>query len=379
MSFAAVATPIQRLLVVNCGSSTFKWSVLDVASEATLANGSSALGEVTAESLPELLAGAEGFDAVAHRIVHGGARFAAVVRVDDPVREALEELLGLAPLHMRPALGALDACSSAFPKIPQFAAFDTAFHRTIPEHRRQYALPKTWRERWQLQRFGFHGLSVEYCVHRTREILGALPPRLLVCHLGSGCSITAVEKGCSVDTTMGFTPLEGPMMATRSGSIDPGLLLWLLRSGLSLEEVERGLWNASGLIGLSEGKSDLRALLAAQDAGSATAKLAYTAFQASVVHSIGAMLAALGGVDALVMTGGMGENSSRLRADLLRPFAFAGVVVDEAANARAAGDATLSPGGAAVTVLALHTREDLSILHGVKAALRLATPPNLEA
>ncbi len=379
MSFAASPTPIQRLLVVNCGSSTFKWSVLDAASEATLAKGSSALNEVTRESLPERLAGAEGVDGVAHRIVHGGARFSAAVQVDDRVREALEELLNLAPLHMGPALKALDVCCAAFPKIPQFAAFDTAFHRTLSEHRRQYALPKAWRDRWQLQRFGFHGLSVEYCVRRTAEMLGAVPRRLLVCHLGSGCSITAVEQGRSVDTTMGFTPLEGPLMATRSGSIDPGLLLWLLHSGLSIEEVEDGLWHASGLIGLSEGESDLRVLLTALDAGSAPAKLAYDAFQASLVRSIGAMLAVLGGVDVVVMTAGMGENSSRLRADLLRPFAFAGVVIDEAANACATGDAKLSPSGAAVTVLALHTREDLSILRGVNAAQCQAARPDLGA
>lgn len=375
-----------QLLVLNCGSSSLKWSVINTVSEATLGSGTLETSSITAAALPQLLENAPNFDSIAHRIVHGGSSFTHAARVDPRVRATLQELTSLAPLHMLPALDVLDACAAAFPNTPQYAAFDTAFHRSIPESRRQYALPLEWRQRWQLQRFGFHGLSVEYCVSRLRELLGALPARLLVCHLGSGCSITAVKDGKSFDTTMGFTPLEGPLMATRSGSIDPGLLVHLLQQGLSVAELANGLLHRSGIAGLACNDGDLREVLAGVDSGSTIARLAYETFTVSLQRSVGAMLASMNGVDALVFTGGMGENSARLRADIVAGLAFADIALDVVANAEAraavaasaeanggvGGDIRISTLTSRVSVFRIHTREDLAILRNTVGSPEVA-------
>src|SRR5262245_217161 len=215
------------VLVLNAGSSTLKWTLLERATRATLHSGNldwQGDARARAAQLRATLDSVTGFSAVGHRIVHGGERFRAAVVINAEVRRALGELLTLNPLHMRPALAGIDAVSEAFPGVVQIGAFDTAFHATLPDAAAGYALPYEWSERWGLRRFGFHGLSAAYSLGRVRTLLGRTPPKLIICHLGSGCSVTAVADGRSVDTTMGFTPLEGVMMATRAGSVDPGLL-----------------------------------------------------------------------------------------------------------------------------------------------------------
>src|SRR5207249_9640054 len=211
-------------------------------------------------------------DVVGHRIVHGGERYRDAVVVDDRVEADLQALTELAPLHQPKSLRALDAARAAFPDAPHLACFDTAFHATLPDAAATYALPRAWRERWPLRRFGFHGLSHAYASRRARDLTGA--ERVIVCHLGAGASLCAVQGGRSVDTTMGFTPLEGLVMATRSGSVDPGLVLWLIRdAGLDPSAVAAGLEEDSGLVGLA-GTADMREVLQRSSAGDAEARLA---------------------------------------------------------------------------------------------------------
>jgi acetate kinase len=267
---------------------------------------------------------------------------------------------------MRRALAAVDAVGARRPSLPQFAAFDTAFHATLPEAAAGYALPFEWSERWALRRFGFHGLSVAHAAERARAMTGRTPPRLVVCHLGSGCSVTAVQDGRSVDTTMGFTPLEGLMMGTRSGSVDPGLLLHLQsRHGLGAAELREALTEKSGLLGVSGVSSDLREVLAAADAGSARAALAYQRFVLFARRAIGAMIAVLGGLDVLVFTGGIGENSPRVRRDLASSLRFAGAQLDDAANEAATSDQDVARADSAVRILVVCAREDRVILREV--------------
>ncbi|HEX9620019.1 MAG TPA: acetate/propionate family kinase [Polyangiaceae bacterium] len=357
-----------RVLVLNAGSSSLKWTVLGA--DAALVAGAdeawtSANDADRTEQLRAALRRAPRFDVVGHRIVHGGPRFRAAVAIDDSVRGALERLKHLDPEHMAPALAGIDAVRTAFPALPQIAAFDTAFHATLPDAASGYALPFEWTERWDLRRFGFHGLSVAYAVERTSELLGETPRHLVVCHLGSGCSITAVADGRSVDTTMGFSPLEGLMMATRSGSVDPGLLLYLEEHcGLSTGELREALTHRSGLLGVSGVSNDLRKVLAAAESGSTRARLAYDRFVLSARRALGAMTGALGGVDAVVFTGGIGENSGEIRRDVARALAFAGLELDASLDANKS-DRVVSAAGSRVRVLVIRSREDLAILKEV--------------
>jgi acetate kinase len=238
-------------------------------------------------------------DAVGHRIVHGGSRFDRSILVDADVEREIERLIPLAPLHNRPALEALRAARAALPDVPHVAVFDTSFHRTIPPDAATYAVPARWREDWGIHRYGFHGISVTWVSEQVRA------QRLVVCHLGGGCSITAVLDGRSVDTTMGFSPLEGVPMATRSGSVDPGALIYLLREGmLTLEELEHALEHESGLAGLSGGgDGDIRT----------SSPLALGVFVHRVAAAIGAMAVACGGLDVLAFTGGIGEHADDIR------------------------------------------------------------------
>jgi acetate kinase len=366
---------IERALVLNAGSSTLKWSLLETGGEQRLLAGGTldwhgggrdpaGLAEQLRAVLREAAA-AGSAGAVGHRVVHGGAAFRGPVRVTAEVRQALGALAELDPLHTAAALAGIDAVAAAAPELPQVAAFDTSFHATLPEAAALYALPWEWTERHGLRRYGFHGLSVSYASGRVAELLGGTPGRLLVCHLGSGCSLTAVAGGRSVDTSMGMTPLEGVMMATRAGSIDPGLLLHLQRRcGIDLDALEDGLQHRSGLLGVSGAGADLRQVLAAADGGSRRAALAYDLFVHSLVRGAGAMIAALGGLDALVLTGGIGEHSARLRADFLGRLAFAGVRLDDSANWADddRGDREISPAGAAVRAFTIAAREDLAVL-----------------
>ncbi len=357
---------LRRVLVLNCGSSTLKWAVLDAADESTVLEGCERLPERAAETIRAVLDRAGAFDAVGHRIVHGGVLFRESVLLDAHVRAGIDSLVELDPLHMRRAVAAIDEVVARFPTLPQFVAFDTTFHATIPEPAAGYGLPFEWTERFGLRRFGFHGLSVAHATERAREMTGRTPPRLVVCHLGSGCSVTAVLEGRSIDTTMGFTPVEGLMMSTRSGSVDPGLLLHLQsRHGLSVAELWEALTERSGLLGVSGVSADLREVLAAAEAGSARSTLAYERFILSAKRAIGSMTAVLGGLDALVFTGGVGENSPRVRSELVSSLAFAGAHLDGEANEAATADVDVARRSSAVRILVVRAREDLMILREV--------------
>jgi acetate kinase len=364
-----------RVLALNTGSSSVKWTMF-AADETVLADVSEPWAAedscARANQLKGMLARAPSFDVVGHRIVHGGTRFRETVLIDETVRDALEALSDLDPEHMYGSLAGIDAVSAAFPTIPQVAVFDTAFHSTLPEATAGDGLPFEWTERWGLRRFGFHGLSVARAVGRTDELLAVSPSRLIVCHLGSGCSVTAVEAGRSVDTTMGFSPLEGLMMATRSGSVDPGVLLYLQQHcEVSADELRETLTKRSGLLGVSGVSGDLREVLKAADGGSARARLAYTRFVLSIRRALGAMMGVLGGADAVVFTGGVGENSARVRRDATNTLKFAGLELAEEANEAGNGDRDIAAPGSRVRVLVLRAREDLTIL---KEVLRTVEP-----
>jgi acetate kinase len=356
---------VKKLLILNSGSSSLKWSLLDAQNESTIQEGHEDQPDSGISILPSLRSLLTRFptpDAVGHRIVHGGMLFQKTIRIDSDSREKLESLVNLDPLHMKPALAWVDAVTTALPQTPQFASFDTAFHSTLPETT-GYALPQAWTKKWGLKRFGFHGLSVAYAVRRAGEMLGALPGRLIVCHLGSGSSITAVEKGKSVDTTMGFTPQEGLVMATRSGSIDPGLLLYLqIHGGVKPEELEDALLHRSGLLGVSGTSGDLREVMKDIDNGSAPAALAYGQFIRSARRAVGAMAAVLGGVDTLVFTGGIGENQPRTRQDIVSTLAFAGLQLDKEKNHSTNSDEDVSSKDSKARILVMKAREDLTIL-----------------
>ena len=356
-----------KALILNSGSSTLKWAVLEAPSGRVVASGTESWSGPVAEQIRAHLAGLPSLGAVGHRVVHGGLDFSEAVVVDDAVREKLDGLVALDALHLPRQLAGIDAASAAFPGVPQVVAFDTSFHATMPEAASGYALPYEWSEGWGLKRFGFHGLSVAWSVDRVRGLAGGLPERLVVCHLGSGCSVTAVAAGRSVDTTMGFTPLEGLVMSTRVGSIDAGLVLHLIRErGIAPDELQATLTSRSGLLGASGVSGDLRKVLAAADGGNARARLAYQRFILSLRRAMGAAAGVLGGADAVVFTGGVGENSVRVRADAAPAL---GLRLDEAANAATPNDVEISAGGAAVRAFVVHAREDVMVLREVERLL----------
>jgi acetate kinase len=359
---------------MNMGSSSLKWVVLDAQSESIEQQGDAhwdaASGGRHADELSTALGQVKDVSAVGHRVVHGGTTFSDPVLVDDRVRDGIAQLAELAPLHNPSAVAGIDAARQRFPAVPQVAAFDTAFHHDLPDSAAIYPLPWDWTQRWGLRRFGFHGLSVAYAVTRARELLGQLPARLVVCHLGAGCSVTAVASGRSVHTSMGFTPLEGVMMTQRSGTLDPGLLLDLLtRQGLTPAEVDRALNDQSGLLGVSGVSSDLRAVLKAADAHDARARLAVEMFVHRLVETIGGMVATLKGLDALVFTAGIGENSGVIRQRVCASLGYLGVALDAGRNAGSLVDVDIATDGSAVRVLVVTAREDLTILRGVKRVL----------
>ncbi len=359
-----------RVLVLNAGSGTLKWSLLAGRDRSTLESGDQPWGaseiEQRAEQVRATLRALSGFDAVGHRVVHGGTRFVSSTMIDRDVRGVLEAMAELDPLHMRPALVGIDAVKEAFPSLTQVAAFDTAFHADLPEAAAGYALPYEWTERWSLRRFGFHGLSVAYALDRTRALLGRTPRRMIVLHLGSGCSVTALANGRSVDTTMGFSPLEGLMMATRSGSVDPGLVLHLQRHcGIAVEELFDALESHSGLLGVSGISADLREVIAAKAAGSPRAALAYDRFILYLRRAVGSMAGVLGGVDAIVFTGGIGENSQRVRTDVASTLEFVGLRLEASPLQAGPPDRLISASDSSVAALVVHAREDLVIFDEV--------------
>jgi len=336
------------VLVVNAGSTSLKLYVVSDAAESTRLRD---FGEVDPA----------GLDCVAHRVVHGGDRFRDPVVVDDDVHAELRRLEPLAPLHNAPALRELAAARERFPGLPHVAVFDTAFHATIPPAAATYAVPRQWREEWGIRRYGFHGLSVAWSVERAPRVV-ARPAdglRMVVCHLGGGSSVTAVAGGRSVDTTMGFTPNEGVPMATRSGSVDPGAIVAVLRrSGMDADALDHALNQESGMRGLAGGDGlELELERRAAD-GDEAARLAVDVYVHRVAGAVAAMAAAAGGLDLIVFTAGIGERSPHVREGVCGRLAFLGVEVDPALNA-GHGDRDIAAASPPVRVAVIRAREEL--------------------
>jgi acetate kinase len=361
-----------RILVVNAGSSSLKLSLLDdddqlAGAKELTAHGGQFDADEVARELDRLDAGTA--DAVGHRVVHGGSEFTGPVRLDAAVRGQLDQLTDLAPLHQPKSLAGIDAVSQALPQLPAVACFDTAFHATMPAAASTYALPADWRRRWQIKRYGFHGLSHAYATRRVSELTGRTPSRLVVCHLGSGASLAAIRDGRSVDTTMGFTPLEGLVMGTRSGTVDPGLVVWLIQhENISPDELGTALEQDSGLQGLA-GRSDMRQVLSRAANGDDRAQLALAVYLHRLCGLAGSMAAALNGLDTMVFTGGVGEHAPDIRRQAAAGLSFLGVRVDAARNASADGDTDITHPGAAVRTFVIAAREDLEIARQVREIL----------
>ena len=340
---------VSAVLVVNAGSTSLKLTVVEP--------------DGTTRKLDSLEAAPDDLAAVAHRVVHGGRRFREPALIDDAVERELAAVTELAPLHNTPALAAIKKARRVLPKPPHVAIFDSAFHATMPAEACTYALPAQFRTEFGIRRYGFHGLSVQWATERVAV------PRLIVCHLGGGCSVTAVRDGRSVDTTMGFTPLEGVPMATRPGSVDPGALVYLLRHHLTLDALDHALEHESGLAALSGLSGDVREL---ERSGEPAARLALELFSYRIATAVGAMAVALAGMDALAFTAGIGENSALVRNGVCGRLRFLGVELDPAANAAARPDTTISTARASVRVIVLRAREDLIAARAARQLLRLA-------
>jgi acetate kinase len=361
------------LLVVNAGSSSVKISVLGAGPEPLFAREVEAPDpETVRAALGDALRTGPPVDAAGHRVVHGGSEFLRAVRVDAGVEDRLDALSDLAPLHNAPSTAAIRTLQSLAPGLTQVACFDTSFHADMPPEATTYAVPASWSERWGVRRYGFHGLSHAWASRRAARLLGRPVEelRLITAHIGAGASLAAVAGGRSVDTTMGFTPLDGLVMATRSGSVDPGLLTWVQRhGGLSATDVEDDLERRSGLLGLSGTSGDLRRVLEAADGGDERAAIAYRVYLHRLRGAIAAMAAAMGGVDGLVFTGGAGEHSVRLRHDTCAGLAFLGLRLDPDGE-EPTGDAVVSAIDATTAVVVVQAREDLEIARQVRALLR---------
>lgn len=389
-----------HILLLNAGSSSLKSTLLDAADERVLAdsladwagaathyqftgpdgrehaedvawNGhAQAVQRVLHDLLhaePIALPEPSALGAVGHRVVHGG-QYTSSVRITPDVRQRIAALSDLAPLHNPPSLATLAAAEAALPDVPHVAVFDTAFHATLAPEAWTYPIPNQWTRAWGIRRYGFHGLSHAYCSRRAAELLGRPLEelRLVTCHLGHGCSASAVRGGRSVDTTMGFTPLDGLMMGTRSGSIDPGIILYVQRHyGLTAEQVEQALNYESGLLGVSGRSGDMREILDAAHSGDQQAQLALDVYTREVRHSIGGLTATLGGIDALVFTAGVGEHSVEVRQAVCTNLECLGLELDPQANAACQSDADVAQPGSRGRILVIDAREDLTMLREV--------------
>lgn len=388
-----------KILVLNCGSSSVKYKLIDTDTEKTLAeggvekigladgflkyrtkDGSKAileLGKVNhrgaIEAVLNLLTDPENgciksfaeIGAVGHRLVHGGEKFSQSVLIDDEVKAKVRECYDLAPLHNPANMTGVEAIDELMPGIPQVGVFDTAFHQTMPAKSFMYALPYKYYTEDGVRRYGFHGTSHRYVSQRVCEILDVdiKTQKIITCHIGNGGSITAIDCGKSVDTSMGLTPTEGLMMGTRVGDVDSGVLTYLmLKHNLGAQDVQRIINKESGVLGISEISSDMREIEAADRAGNPRAHLALEMYEQRIIKYIGAYAAEMGGVDIIVFTGGVGENQTGLRANVIRPLAFMGVRLDEALNADIRGTETvISAADSHVKVVVVPTDEELTI------------------
>lgn len=368
-----------RILVVNAGSATLKTTLLDLpgldpvgehevawAASASLSERTDAI-RASVQRLG-ITSTHAGVDAVGHRVVHGGNRFTGPTLIDRSHLAAIEGLSDLAPLHNPAAVATIRATLETLPDVPHVAVFDTAFHATLPPDATRYPIPDGWVDDYGIRRYGFHGLSVDWAVRRAGELLrrdvGDLS--LIVAHLGGGSSVTAVDRGRSADTSMGLTPLEGLMMGTRAGSIDPGIIFHLARQGLSLESIEDGLTHRSGLRGVGA-TDDVRALLASEAAGEARAALAILLYVRRAAAGIAAAATALPTLDAIVFTGGIGEHAGSVRGRICARLSLLGVRAPSDADT---GEGVLTTGGSGPAIVAVHSREDVVIAEAAAGFLR---------
>ncbi|MCC8037094.1 MAG: acetate kinase [Bacteroidales bacterium] len=388
-----------KILVLNCGSSSVKYKLIDTTTHATLAeggvekiglpdgflkyktkDGSKAITELglvdhrgaveaILKNLTSPLTGCissyKEIDAVGHRVVHGGEKFNKSVLIDEAVKEQVKECYGLAPLHNPANITGIEAVEAILPDVPQVGVFDTAFHQTMPARSYMYAIPYKYYKEDGIRRYGFHGTSHRYVSQRVCDFLGVdiKDQKIITCHVGNGGSITAVDHGQSVDTSMGLTPTEGLMMGTRVGDIDPGALTYLMtKHNMTPDQLQKVLNKESGVLGVTEISSDMREIEAAVNAGNERAKLALDMYEQRILKYIGAYAAEMGGVDIIVFTGGVGENQTGVRANVCRPLAFMGVEIDEALNARTRGTETvISTPASRVKVVVIPTDEELMI------------------
>lgn len=361
-----------RVLVLNAGSSSLKLSLADDDDNVTSERDFEVKeGRLDGRQMVAAVREIGQVDAVGHRIVHGGPRYREPVRIDAEVVRYLKSLIDLAPLHLPAALAGIAEAAEALPGTPAVACFDTAFHSQMPAAASTYAIPVDWRERHGIRRYGFHGLSHAYASRRAAELLGRPPAglRLVTCHLGAGASLAAVQDGRSVDTTMGFTPMEGLVMATRSGTVDPGMLLYLERhAGLTGPELAEGLDRRGGLLGVA-GTPDMREVLKRMAGGDERSQVAFDIYVHRLRGLTAAMAAAMNGLDALVFTGGVGENSPQVRAAAASGLEFLGVAIDPGKNANIQPDGEISAKSAPVRTLVIRAHEDLEVAREVRAVL----------
>jgi acetate kinase len=365
-----------KILVINHGSSTIKSALFDLHTSSDF-NSAEAIWKMKAESakgnlealLSELWQGPEpvienasDIEVVGHRVVHGGSKFQAPVIVDERNKADLKELIELAPDHNAPGMNGIEQTQRLFPDAKQIAIFDTAFHKSMPLPSTVYGLPFDWFESG-IRRYGFHGINHEYVSLRAANLLNKplKDLRMVSCHLGSGCSLTAIKAGKSIDTTMGFSPLEGVVMGTRCGSVDPGILLFQLKvNHYKTDQLDDELRHHSGLKGLC-GTSDMQEIVNRKGNGNKQAELAFDVYVHSIVRHAGSMMAVLNGLDVLIFTGGVGENSPDVREAVCASLSFAGVGIDPQTNAKLDGDVDVSATDASVRTLVIHAQEEKAI------------------
>lgn len=386
------------ILVVNAGSSSLKYQLIDIDNEKVLAKGLcdrigipgslikhktfdgrslekeiqmtthkdaiAALLKVLTDAEYGVIKSLDEISAVGHRVVHGGEKFFKSVIIDDDVMKTLEECVELAPLHNPPNITGIKACQQVLPNVKQVAVFDTAFHQTMPKKAYMYALPYEYYEKYKVRKYGFHGTSHKYVSERAAQLLGKPVEQLKIvtCHLGNGSSIAAVDGGKVVDTSMGFTPLDGLAMGTRCGSIDPAVVTFIMnKEGLTTEQMDTIMNKKSGVLGISGVSSDFRDLDAAVEQGNDRAALALDVFAYQVKRYIGAYACAMGGIDAIVFTAGIGENNPVMREKICEGLEFLGVSIDHDKNNRRGAEIDASAAGAKVRVLIIPTNEELAI------------------
>ena len=395
-----------NILVINCGSSSLKYQLINSESEEVLAKGlcerigidgqltyqpengkketsdiampthteaiNAVIRALTNEATGVIKSLSE-VGAVGHRVVHGGEKFASSVIINDEVMKAIEECNDLAPLHNPANLIGINSCKEIMPGVPMVAVFDTAFHQTMPEKAYLYGLPYEYYEKYKVRRYGFHGTSHDYVSARTAEILGKTREdlKIIVCHLGNGGSVSAVEHGKCVDTSMGLTPLEGIIMGTRSGNIDPAICDFICqKENLTPAEMNNVLNKKSGVLGLSKVSSDFRDIEAAAKEGNQLAEVTLDAFYYSVAKYIGAYAAAMNGVDAIAFTAGVGENNIAGRAEIAKYLGYLGTEIDSEKNNVRGKDTIISKDGSSVALLCVPTNEELAIARQTLALVK---------